>query len=427
MKPNSRSLVQLNEMIDVGTIPASEVVSLSPIYIDSETIEEWKIDLLQIVDLLRKMVLGGRLSQYISSQNQKLVEQAMTRSTRLPPIIRPDAILADGQLKLLEINVDSAIGGLYETEQVSAIALNNEADLSRPKSDSPMEAMKNYLVDLWTKNIASDCLNVAIISFEDISDYKKLVLAKTCDYLNEVSGINAAFVDYKSLDVEQYVRNESTNFHILYRYGSLLRPASVMSEMVSLIEQSEQSQTILISDNLDLGIEQKAPFAILSKDAQEGNSLSPAEKALVDKYIPWTRFVCDEKFNFKGRSYELDELLATQKNSLVLKRCNSHVGSHVFIGSELSEAKFNDKVNFARNDDFQWVFQENIISDKFDFNFFNAKTGLTTARQLGAVICPFVFGNHFGGCLVRVELEPDSRVLVVPNNSKTGLAALFGV
>ncbi len=427
MKPEPRSLEQLNTLKMNGVIPSTEVVSLSPITIDIKTIEEWKRDILKITELIREMVCAGKLDQYISSQNLKLVKQAITRSKRYPPIIRPDAIITDGQLKLLEINVDSAIGGLYETEQVQSLVSNHIDEALHLINTNPMDALKNYVLDLWKKEISSDYLNLAIISFDDITEYKKHILDYTCSCLKQLIGVNARFIDYKTLKVDEYVSDDSMNYQVLYRYGSLLRSPENMIDMISLLEKSHNSKTIIISDNIDLGIEQKASLALLSEHSHDDSFLSASEQALVDKYVPWTRFVENREYNFKNSQYTLDELITKEKNNLVLKRCNSHIGGHVFIGSEFTTSEFIEKIKFALTDRSYWVLQENMLSDKFNFNFFDDQTGQAFSKDLGAVICPFIFGEYYGSSLVRVELEPESRVLVVPNNSKTGLASLYGI
>ncbi len=77
----------------------------------------------------------------------------------------------------------------------------------------------------------------------------------------------------------------------------------------------------------------KRLFAFLTHERWQRN-LSPAQRALVDAHVPWTRMFGPEKTQFEGRRRDLRELALAERERFVLKPAEGHEGRGVLLGAE---------------------------------------------------------------------------------------------
>lgn len=297
---------------------------------------------------------------------------------------------------------------------------------------SPKQSFLSFINDIIDTRFSQDALgfiNLAIVGTSHTNQYYKDQAQDMCNWINDnITNCRAYYQRPELLRIENrmIVDASSCQYHILYRDTTFAHSESIMKPMFDTLYQAANTDTIVISDPIDLVIEQKLSLALLSTALENESNLllEQDEKLLVSQYIPWTRVVSDIYTYFKGVEYKMIDLLQKQKNEFVLKRCHSHEGNHVYIGSEVNQNNWENLVHqaFTQYQGF-WVVQENLISDKYDFKYYHSVDGFTSKSQ-HYTFSPFIYGHHCGGALIRIQQNDNKRVLALPTNSDMGACGI---
>lgn len=147
-------------------------------------------------------------------------------------------------------------------------------------------------------------------------------------------------------------------------------------------------------------VNDKRVIAMLSMLA-ETELVNTEERKLIAKTIPWTRTL-DVPPALQGvyAALTADELLARQ-DELVIKAANSLGGEGVFIGRFTSPQDWSAVVDKALGSS-QWVIQEYLQSVPLLY-----QNGENECSPHNAVWGPFVFGQTYGGMILRVQPQAD--------------------
>jgi hypothetical protein len=422
-----------SELVDLGLCYEPGQVAISPLLIGAPMVQAWSDDLPALLALARRIAhepgTGPRIP--IPETHLALARAYEGRPYR-PGIMRPDGILVADQLKLLEMNVDSALGGLWEVEFLQSLLAQNPA-LRLPAAarfHSTRQAMRTFIAGeveaLGDELPATGPIDIALVGFSDFDRLYVDLTQEVCKWLSADSRIRATYTTPEQLRCNEHVTDGVHRFHLLYRFGALVHSARRCAPMLGLLRAAATTRTVMLSDPRDLMIEHKGILAQLSALADQPSALSSSDRELVERYVPWSRVARRGPVTFAGTRVDLRELAIALRDSFVLKRAQSHAGEHTFIGAETAPAEWRDLLERTDSDALPWILQENVASSLYAFEYYIPGEG-TTRVPRRYTISPYFFGEQFAGSLVRVEQDPARRVLALPYNSAMGVAGMATV
>ena len=161
-------------------------------------------------------------------------------------------------------------------------------------------------------------------------------------------------------------------------------------------------QVALLNGPLEWMLSNKRTLALLSESAGS-DLLSPEEREVIHRHIPWSREVADRSVELRGERLPLMDLLANARERLVLKQGASAGAEAVWIGRITSPAAWDDVVREALASG-DWIVQERVDSRPYLF-----QTGESGYAPHDAIWGPFFFGSDYGGITLRVQPRADGR------------------
>ncbi|MFL5538400.1 MAG: hypothetical protein ACJ8J0_05380 [Longimicrobiaceae bacterium] len=154
----------------------------------------------------------------------------------------------------------------------------------------------------------------------------------------------------------------------------------------------------------------KRNLALVSE--QEGSDeFTAAEREVIRRHLPWTRRVRPMRTTWRGRPFRLPEDLVARREELVLKKACSIGGSYVHVGRFRSDDEWARVVARALRDG-DWIVQEYLETVPYVF-----QRGETGAGRVDMVWGLFVFGEHYGGAVLRMQPAGSGTGVV---NQQTG-------
>lgn len=102
-----------DKCLDLGLCYQDYRLPIEPMTISKKWLDCLSTDLLLLASLSRKTSLKHFLNQNtLFRHDQSGLIRKYINHERVPVIMRPDGIVVDNQLKIIDLNVDSAIGGV---------------------------------------------------------------------------------------------------------------------------------------------------------------------------------------------------------------------------------------------------------------------------------------------------------------------------
>ncbi|WP_103535587.1 hypothetical protein [Streptomyces sp. SM11] len=144
----------------------------------------------------------------------------------------------------------------------------------------------------------------------------------------------------------------------------------------------------------------KQLFALLS---QGQDWMSDRDREFVQRYIPWSRSVREEIVEYRGASWELDELLRRRRTDFVLKRSDGDQNFDVHIGS-LTDASTWEDVIAKAHEAGTWIAQETVHSTEIHADVLDCDRGEYLGIATRAVFGPLFMGGRMTGCGVRYDV-----------------------
>lgn len=414
----------VGEFSERGILFDTGKLAISPITAPRHQVDRWIADYQDLVALCRRIAREYRHSESRPRDDHAALVDLFHDRPPTPPISRPDGIIVEGQMKFLELNIDSGIGGVPEISLLQSIVSRNPANQDASATYAcPRQAWLDYMRDLQhaAEERFSTPVKLAFVGYSDFTQYNIDQCHTFAEWINEGTGIEATVVFPEEIRAGEFATDGLTDFHIVYRYATLVAPPRRAAPMLGMLQAISGTRSMVVSDPSDLLIEQKGILALLWEAAEAG-ALSERERDLVGRCVPWSRFVRPGTVRFRDLEHDLASLLIEARPELVLKKCFSFQGESVFIGAETDRAVWAELVKTALSDTIPWIIQENLSSEFWDFEYFSPETGLFRKKQRFTA-SPYFFGSHFGGMLIRTEQDPANRVLAMPTNPNMGLAA----
>ena len=292
-----------------------------------------------------------RASLGVSSQEDALLALEPTRgpgdySGRLDAFYLADAVPAAGQhptLNFVEYNAESP-GGLAFGESLSAIfrglplfaafAQHYQVTSFAPRPRILAELLAGYRA--WG---GQGKPRIAIVDWRGVRTYREFELCQ--DYFRS-QGYDVGIFDPDELEQAPDGRLTAGDFAIdlVYKRVVTLELLAKYGAEHPLMRAVGQHTVCMVNSFNAVLLFNKGLFALLS-DSAFPLDLSPVERLVIRRHLPWTRLLVDGSTEVNGRAVDLLAYAAANRDSLVIKPTNDYGGRGVILGWECDQAAWD--------------------------------------------------------------------------------------
>ncbi|MCC2607756.1 hypothetical protein [Planctobacterium marinum] len=325
---------------------------------------------------------------------------------------RVDFILSDGQIKLLEINSGSSIGG-WELDFIHSTliqALNNLPNTRNivlryhPTLKVLVECIASRIKQLSKSQKTGNIVFHIAGSKDNFSNFIE-------HHLRE---IYQACSDYVSGDI--YICNNPdeltfTKDNILF-FKEKSVDAIIMADYYSQSKKEQAFQdaylagNLVYPDNYTNECFGNKLFLALFCEPLIHERLETSEVEWIHRYVPWTMSLKNPIARYQKTTVSLKTLLVENQTRFVLKKGVSLKGNDVYIGNEMSVQNWSRKVNELVGNG-EWLMQEYCSADVIE-----AAMSCGQVKSCIPVWASFNFGTRFGGMFARsIPAQSESYIV----------------
>ncbi|MBK8974912.1 MAG: glutathionylspermidine synthase family protein [Planctomycetes bacterium] len=200
---------------------------------------------------------------------------------------------------------------------------------------------------------------------------------------------------------------------VVYRRLTLVDLLHRSGELEPLLRAAADRRVVVVGPFAADIAHSKRLFAVLTHERWR-NLFTPAERALIDAHVPWTRMFRAGTTLWGGRTRDLRELALAERERFVLKPAEGQEGRDVLLGIETSAEQWEREV--ARRWGGDQVIQERIDAPVRTLQV--ARGGHLESRPVHVHLGEFVFGGVLAGFLARAStalvLSPHSDDRALP-------------
>lgn len=375
--------------------------------------------LLDLMFALPARLFGGDLRAMADAvglapvQYEAIARTATGRPARLG---RADLFHDGERFRLLEFNVSSALGG-WDMPVVTRRLLRDPGLASFAESErlthvDTLAAIAEVVRDECAGLDGPSRPFVALVdwppsypTFGPVLDFMARLLG---DLGFEAAGCHAGQITGR--DGHLYLGGRHVD--VVYRFvqlGDLLEPGAL--DVLEPILAAAERGTVRLVTSFEAGLfASKGCLALLCDDERRG-ALTPGERALVDRVLPWTRTLRAGETTVGGQAVGLVDHVLAHRSELVLKPALLSGGAGVVQGWQTDQRTWADAVRTGVREGF--VVQERVRPSA---ERFRAATGGWAELVLNWGV--FVTGRAYGGTFVRALPEADPGVI----NTRAGAA-----
>jgi len=135
----------------------------------------------------------------------------------------------------------------------------------------------------------------------------------------------------------------SGTIDVVYRRVTTIDLVERPDELRALIEAARARAMVTVSSWSSDVAHSKRLFAFLTHERWQ-RRLSPAQRALIEAHVPWTRMFVPGKTQFEGRRHDLEKLALAARERFVLKPAEGYEGRGVLLGVETPPALWEAEI-----------------------------------------------------------------------------------
>jgi len=300
-----------------------------------------------LLDLVRRAALeyagstAGRLAAYRMppSEHQLFVADEFTEERYAGCVARPDVVIGPDGPQFLEFNVSGALGGVVETRCRLAVWRELYADAAGRvplRSPDPFAVRAAMFRELCGElGVAPRVAVVGSVRDQGVTATRYFDLET--DWCTG-HGLPARFFEPEDL-------HQAWDCPPQLRYPVGLRNFTIpdwagLGIDTAPVQDALNHGCLLVGTQTSTFLSSKLTLGLLS----EGRPwMSAAERALVARYLPWTRILAPRRTGWR----DLVPFSAGHRESLVLKEGLGMSGQQVIIGREVSQARWEEAVDAA--------------------------------------------------------------------------------
>ncbi|SHI03438.1 hypothetical protein SAMN04488109_6890 [Chryseolinea serpens] len=298
---------------------------------------------------------------------------------------RADVCLTPTGFKCMEFNISSNLGNMLEIHQARRRYVEHAC--LKEYFQAQEATFAPNILDQYFDFIAAQCSKISDddtfhVVFACPAPAESFVSALRDMGLRGSQGHRFTFNACSYYDLE--IRDRKI-FHRGKRIHALVdRYEGLMPDQLAALGRS--GSVVLFGGNLTTLLQNKISLALLS-ELSDSHLFTDAERALIDRFVPWTRKLTKERLT--PGNYFL-EFLMDEKDSLILKQSNLSSGESVHIGKECPIERWQAVLHQAGTDA-NWLVQT--FADSIRYEFLDDNDGLSDYMgRWGA----YVFGDKMG-------------------------------
>ncbi|MDK1288837.1 hypothetical protein [Pseudoalteromonas umbrosa] len=357
-----------------------------------------------------------KLSEYYCDTSIDEARLSLNNTQKYKNTTRLDLILTEQGFRVLEVNFGSAIGG---TEcQYFDLALQAQHSKFFSEHNFYTSNFQNEFIQYFIDNLQKTKpeykeLSVFLVSTHPIpDDIRQISIDFFSSLLFHATGIEDVKVYTDTIDTLHYVDNEliykeqRVDSVLLLEANEKLTPEVCKALADGKIFTPDHAGLKILSDKGNLG---------LLRELAERNCFSEADNKLVLECIPWTKNLIAGEVTYRGKDYDLLELVEQHKDSFVIKPRVGFQGKDAVLGKYASQGDWQTSLGEALQSG-NFVVQEVCKSiECYSFTKDNEYCAFTP------VWGSFSFGEGYGGSMLKMaELDKHDGIV----NGSTGIVAL---
>ncbi|GAB3137695.1 hypothetical protein GCM10027290_03860 [Micromonospora sonneratiae] len=403
-----------HELRDTGW-PYQRVLPAAPMAIPRTSYAEVFRASAALVELLRRTALEtaptteGRLAAYRmpESENQLFMRDAVIEERYPDCVVRPDLVIGPTGPRFLEFNVSGALGGVVETHSRLEVWRRLHADEEGRtlfSSPSPFAVRAEMFRSLCAELALAP--RVAIVGSAQVEGVENRYFQIEADYYNN-HGLTARFFEPEELS-EAWDRAP----HLRYPVG--LRNFTIPDWLdvgldTTPVQEALDNGCLLVGTQTSTFMHSKLTMGLLS----EGRPwMSTADRALVDRYVPWTRILSDRRTAREGQEVELLPFVVKNRDLLVLKAGLGESGKQVVIGREVDQAAWESAVGAAVVDGTS-VVQDFVPPQTCQVSLIADGADEAHDVEVAPVLGPLLFGGRPAGLFCRFYGDGSAGIVSV--------------
>ena len=353
------------------------------------------------------------------TEAEKEVARIEPRYSRLCVSSRLDSYLSAKGFQFLEYNAETpaGVGDQMQLEKIlfRLPVLKQFLEANPHWLPQPHLALLTSLLKTYREwGGEEDKPRIAIIDWEGVPTRSEFRVLQ--DYF-VAEGYPALIADPHDLEYKgDYLSVDGSRIDIVYKRVVIHEFLSEFGLDHPLVKAYRQGRVCMANSFRTKLAHKKSTFAVLSDPAYE-YLFDAVELEMIQKHIPWTRFVRPSRTIFQGSESDLETLILNEQKRFVLKPNDDYGGHGVFLGWESDKQQWQEALSIALHK--PYVVQERVVLDKIGIPAYSDRVYLD---ELFVDFNPFLFQNEVEGALIR--LSPSSLLNVTSGGGQTALLVL---
>lgn len=351
---------------------------------------------------------AGELRQRLGVPDRfvDMLDESQPLTEDLLVAVRPDILLSDGVPRFVECNIDSALGGAFDSDGIARrfleayqgdAALDGFRIEATPSAvDARFHAMRDAL-DLAPGASVAVLFNMST-DYPDTDNPEKLIglLRPVCER-GEAAGLSVVVcpVEWLTYQDGRLHAGDTPLDAVLRLYIPQNLPPS--SGRQALAEAVAENSVRMFTSSAAWLLGNKAAFAWLWEDLAV---LHPDDAELVRRHVPHTELIVD---GIQQRA------IAGQQDH-VLKPTGDYGGAGVVVGREVSPEIWREAVRQAVAHGAS-ILQQYVAADRLSMHFVRMTDGEAFDTEVPFCIAPYLFGGMLAGAYMRFGIPGGGPVV----------------
>jgi len=320
-------------------------------------------------------------------------------------IARPDAFWHRGRFQFLEFNCDSPAGSGYADIQQKILCrhftLKHLSHGYKWKRPHRLQSLLRALLACYRQFAgAGRSPQVAIVDWGHMRTQKEFLI--TSQYFQS-QGIDTVIADPRDLKLRKgKLYHRSFRVDLVYRRVIFNELWEKKKEVRDFMSAYRHHKVCMVNPFQSRLASQKSILAVLT-DPEFDFLFSAKERAVRDRYIPWTRRVKHIEMKFQANRASMRKYVRRQRKNWVLKPSDRYGGKGVIIGPEAKPHKWMTQMELAFRDPHNWVVQNFVPVPMTEVPL--PKKGRLIWAQKKMNINPFIFNGRLAGAMARLSNE----------------------
>jgi uncharacterized circularly permuted ATP-grasp superfamily protein len=358
---------------------------------------------LEVASRVARQVFDGDVSRLCAFLGTPVAEQAwLAPDPGEPDVVlsRLDAFLTPGGPRFVEINSDAPAGFGYGDRMARLFrelpvfqVFSERFSVSYQASD---EGLVRALASHYLATGGAGRPRVAIVDWADVKTRPDQEILREAFLAR---GFDCALADPREVGVRGgRLHAGGAPVDLVYRRAVLSELVAREDEVRAFLGAYRHRLCPFVNSFRCRLAEDKAFLAILT-DEGFAHLLTPEERALLSRVLPWTRRVEERRTLKDGRSIDLVPWIVESRESLVLKPTHDYGGRSVRLGSETSLLEWEAAVQAALAA--PWVVQEKVPIPEEPFPVMDG--GELAFVPLKVNVNPFYVKGQTAGAVARAS------------------------